>query len=156
MSPLLSTLMFNRQRIPLWTVFFGYLAGCGVTGLLLGLFLVITSPNPGSSAPDTLVLTVLAPLFLAMLTCVFAWPSFIVLRFILWVMRRTDWPSFAVAGVLNAAVMAVFMFGSADLRLFLEYPPNPIILPIGFVAGVAACVVERYAARRVVLKAITQ
>ncbi|GHC57611.1 hypothetical protein [Neogemmobacter tilapiae] len=132
------------QLTSFWAIFVGYLAACCVFGSFLGLYLSISSfvADPANSNPFALL--TFSTLYLTFFASIFAWPGFIFLRSLLHVTGRKDPVSFAVAGLLNVAIMAVILFGSGDFWRFLEYPPDSIMLPIGFAAGGAAGLVEQY------------
>ncbi|WP_309667571.1 hypothetical protein [Tabrizicola sp.] len=130
-----------------------YLIACGVAAVGLGVHLAILAavssdlPVTGIKSAIEAVLGMVGGIgMLFLFLCLSAWPGFLVMRLLLWVLRRTDWPSFAVAGALNAVMVVVLMTWDQGFTVaqFVKYPPSPVVPLIGCIAGIAACLAERY------------
>lgn len=140
-------------------IFLGFLVACAVAATAFTIHSVISMIASAQSATSEWVELLLGAIgvigMLFMLICGVALPGFALMRLILWRLRRMDWPSFAIAGALNAVLAASFFAqtGEFSFELFIKYPPSPIAPLIGGMAGAAACLTERYFARRSAMKA---
>jgi hypothetical protein len=148
----------TQLRTTAANVFLGYIVACSVAAIALIPFFAISAIGSGefSTFGPNEVLGMVGGLgMIFLLICVAASPGFAVMRLVLRLLRRSDLPSFAAAGALNALLAIILFTGPEEISiaLFIEYPPDPIVPVIGGLAGAAACLAERYFARRAVMKA---
>jgi hypothetical protein len=141
-------------------IFLGFLVACAVAAIAFTIhsviFMIASSQSAKQELSELLLGTIGVSGMLFMLICVVALPGFVLMRLILWIFKRTDWLSFAIVGALNGLLVASFFgqTGEFSIELFIKYPPSPIAPLIGSMAGAAACLTERYFARRNAMKAV--
>ena len=133
-------------------VFHGYLFACAAGSATFGMLFAFTTNNSRPIGLDELVGMIGVIVLIFLMMCIVALPGFAVLRFVLRVLRRTDWPSFAVAGAINAMISNNLFSSIEDLTIadLTAYWHNPVVPLSGAVAGVASCFAERYFARQAV------
>ena len=92
------------------------------------------------------------------MTLLTALPGFVFLRLLLGIFRRSDLPTFAVAGLLNAIVATVLFFEHDPFRIIQSITNvllgffsgwNLQLLVIGLISGSAYWTVERIVLRRI-------
>ena len=92
------------------------------------------------------------------MTLLTAFPGFVFLRLLLSIFRRSDLPTFAVAGLLNAIVATVLFFEQEPLRVVQSVSNvllgffsgwNLQLLFIGLIVGATYWAVERMVLRKI-------
>lgn len=124
----------------------GYFVSCVASSVFfIGYFLATDAPR--AEPIGELILGLIGAIGMNFVgTCLLALPGFLVLRLCLWRLQRSDWPSFALAGALNGAALSMLLWGpqTTSFELFQTYPPSPIFLALGALAGVVAWMAEKF------------
>ena len=144
----------NSRVVRLVPVVVGYAVACFAAALAM----IVISALPNLSQINSLAMLFALPFGLArsvglffLIAVVTAWPGFILLRGGLHLLRRKDRFSFLLAGAINAVVTLIVFNNPLEFSLtdFIQYPPNPITLVYGGIAGLACWSAERTMLRRV-------
>ncbi|MGV8984676.1 MAG: hypothetical protein ACOH2H_00105 [Cypionkella sp.] len=129
----------------------GYLFSCLIA--TVGLAVLGISEKALFGSPDCRFVSVAFEYLLAgtvfiMLLSIFAFSAFILIRLILWALRRMDWPSFALGGAISSLASGLSMSNSRYSEghfweLVWRYPPYLWLLLIGALDGAAECLTQR-------------
>jgi hypothetical protein len=130
-------------------VAFGYLAACILCAVLLTLHFLLTGGPPTSSVGEAAWSLILMTGFLFVMTTFVAFPGFLLFRLCLKWLKRDDILSFSMAGALLGGGLTLLMavLQTRSLELILKYPPSPIFVILGGLAGLVAWATERWAVR---------
>jgi hypothetical protein len=152
----MGTSLSDPSAVRLSRIAAGYVAGCGIAAIALILHMLVRDPSVLATGVGDVVIgliTLIGMLFLVIFLV--GLPGFVLMRLVLHRLKRSDMPILAVAGGILGLLYTLLFFGpqTSSIGLFWEYPPSPIFVAMGALAGAASGTTEAYFARQHARKA---
>jgi hypothetical protein len=121
----------------------GYTVACAAAAVSFGLVLSARTAAVDGVTPAMIESFVLGTMWSALGIFALSLPTFLVLRGLLHLGRRSDPVSFALSGAVNGYGLVSLVMGADTWELYFRYPPDPVFALIGGIGGVACWRTER-------------